>query len=110
MPKTECQNCGGTLNWYWEEAIAKFGFGDGGRQVETPQVEDALLKAGYDVSSDCWGMHNTAINSIKKDGVELIPHDRIDFGYADPGEYRPQEIVTLLDKAFPRDGDCGYLF
>ncbi len=33
MPITECQNCGGSLHWHWEEAFAKFGFGDGDGQV-----------------------------------------------------------------------------
>jgi hypothetical protein len=38
MVETICERSGRTLYWDWSEAFAKFGFGDGDGQVETPQV------------------------------------------------------------------------
>ncbi len=101
MPITECENCGGHYDWLWEEAFDKFGFNDGDGQIETWQVENVLVQAGYEVEVEGWGLHNTVITSIKKDGVEKIPYDNSDyaFGYDDPRQYFPADIITLLDKA-----------
>lgn len=54
---------------------------------------------------DAWGLHNEVIVSIKQGGQELIPFDdpEIAFGYTDPREYLPAEIIALLDGAFPED-------
>ena len=106
MPRTECDNCGGPYYWRWEEAFAKFGFRDGDGQVETWQVEQVLTEAGYNVTVEGWGMHNTVITSIKKEGREYIPHDdpAIRFGYDDPRNYLPDQIVQLLDQALPAEG------
>ena len=100
MPTTECDRCGGDLAWSWTEAFDKFGFLDGDGQTETWQVENVLCDAGYHVTVEGWGMHNTVIVSIKKDDVELIPRDdaNVCFGYDDPRGYLPAEIVDLLDK------------
>ena len=106
MPVCECINCGSvTFRWRWEEAFDKFGFSDGDGQNETGQVEGVLSDAGYEVKMDAWGLHNEVIVSIKQDGQELIPFDdpEIAFGYTDPREYLPAEIITLLDAAFPED-------
>ena len=110
MPTTECQNCGGTYHWYWEEAFAKFGFGDGDGQVETWQVEEVLKSAGYEVVTEDWGCHNLVIMSIKRDGKDLIPRNCIRFGYDNPRGYLPGEIVALLDTALPSDGSADFLF
>lgn len=111
MPKTECENCGGVLQWYWEEAFEKFGFGDGDGQVETYQVEAVLAEAGYTAEVDQWGMHNTVIKSIKKDGAELIPYDdpQLQFGYDNPRDYLPRQIVKLLDRKLPGPGPAYWL-
>lgn len=101
MPISECDHCGGTYHWKWEEAFDKFGFGDGDGQIETWQVADALTDAGYEVEIEAWGLHNTIITSIKKAGKEIIPHDTCILGYDDPREFLPQDIVKLLDKALP---------
>ena len=100
MAKSECDNCGGEFHWIWEEAFDKFGFNDGDGQVETWQVEGVLTDAGYEVTVQEWGMHNTVIVSIKKDGVELIPYEDqgLSFGHDDPRSYLPAEIITLLDQ------------
>lgn len=104
MVITTCDNCGGTLHWDWSEAFAKFGFGDGDGQVETWQVESVLVEAGYEVKVEDWGSHNTVITSIKKDGEEQIPYDNPDytFGYDDPRDFFPDELVTFLGKKLPR--------
>lgn len=103
MPITECDCCGGDYRWSWTEAFEKFGFNDGDGQVETWQVEAVLAKAGYAVTVEDWGWHNTVIASIKHDGREQIPHDDpgVTFGYDDPRDYLPAEIVTLLDRELP---------
>ena len=103
MPITECDTCGGPFRWSWTEAFEKFGFMDGDGQVETWNVETILAEAGYEVVVQGWGMHNTVITSIKKNGVEFIPHDdpEVTFGYDDPRSYLPVAIVELLDGALP---------
>lgn len=107
MPKVQCDYCGShDYFWSWEEAFDKFGFNDGDGQVETWQVEAVLAEAGYTVTVEGWGMHNTVIVSIQKDGRELIPHDgpQITFGYDDPRSYLPDSIVDLLDEKLPAEG------
>lgn len=105
MSITTCTCCGGRYYWTWEEAFDKFGFSDGDGMVMTATVAAALQDAGYVVERHVWGLHNEVIDSIKtKDGAELIPHGRIDHGYDDPREYLPQDIIAILDAAFP-DGE-----
>lgn len=104
MAKTTCENCDHTYHWCWEEAFDKFGFGDGDGQIETWRVRAALEKAGYVVDELEWGLHNTIIYSIRKDGIQLIDVE-VNVGYDDPRRYLPAEIVTLLDEAFP--ATCG---
>ena len=103
MPVTQCRICSGNYQWSWTEAFEKFGFGDGDGQVETYQVVEILVDAGYDVIADDWGLHNTIIVSIKRDGCERIPHDNssVRFGYDDPRDYLPADIVAVLDRALP---------
>lgn len=107
MPISECDNCGNTYQWLWEEAFDKFGFNDGDGQVETYEVEDVLREAGYAVEMQQWGLHNLVISSIKKDGDELMPLDdpKFDLGYSDPRSYLPEEIVQLLDRKLPANGE-----
>ncbi len=100
MAISKCEICGGDYHWFWEEAFDKFGFGDGDGQIETETVAAALEQAGYAVEYNEWGLHNTVIVSIRKDGIEQIP-DTVPVGYDDPRKYLPRKIVKLLDKAFP---------
>lgn len=106
MPKDQCYCCGGEYRWNWDEAFSKFGFGDGDLQIETYQVEDVLVGAGYAVKTHHWGLHNLIIVSIVKDGHEYIPAKDSGFnlGYDDPRTYLPQEIIDLLDANLPADG------
>ncbi len=98
---TCCPCCGTRHEWSWEEAFDKFGFGDGDGLVMTGAVADALRARGYAVETNVCGLHNEVILSIKtRDGRELIPHERIRFGYDAPRNYLPQDIIVLLDDAF----------
>ncbi|MCP8685958.1 hypothetical protein [Marinobacterium sedimentorum] len=103
MPVTECDTCGGRYEWLWEEAFDKFGFNDGDGQIETWQVEAVLTEAGYKIEVHSWGMHNTVIASIRKDGTELIPDEDsgVRFGYDCPRTYLPEDVVALLDRELP---------
>lgn len=110
MPICNCDYCGNEYRWSWVEAFLKFGFNDGEGQVETWQVEDMLVKAGYTVIIEEWGLHNIVITSIKKDGIEQIPYDnpQYRFGYDDPRAFFPKAIVELLDIALPdEEDDCA---
>jgi len=101
MPKTICDTCNShSYIWSWTEAFDKFGFMDGDAQIETYQVEEALTNADYEVDMTEWGLHNTIITSIRKNGVELIP-ETAEIGYDDPRDYLPREIVALLDRELP---------
>ncbi len=97
MPESSCTTCGAPVLWTWEDAFDKFGYGDGDGLVMTEYVALTLEHAGFDVRTSRWGLHNTIINSIERNGVELIPHERIKLGYADPRDYLPEDIVKLLD-------------
>lgn len=103
MVCTTCKNCGSEFHWDWEDAFNKFGFDDGDGQVETWEVIAALEKAGYEVTSTDWGLHNHVIDSIKKDGVEYIPDEKSEFtfGYDCPRKYLPEKIIELLDEQLP---------
>ena len=100
MSFSTCPTCFNTVDWSWEEAFDKFGFGDGDGLVMTEHVAAALRKNGYVVTTHTWGSHNTIITSIVgKRGKELIPASA-NVGYDDPREYLPIRIRRLLDEAF----------
>lgn len=87
----------------WEDAFSKFGFNDGEESYYTSIVGDVLTNGGYTILIEPWSIHNTVITSIQcAEGNELIPYDKgIEFGYDDPRDYLPKEIVALLERAFP---------
>lgn len=95
--------------WCWEEAFAKFGFGDGDGPNFTNEVADYLRSVGFEVDEDAWGCHNITIISIKSAGYELIPFDDITYGYDNPRNYLPKLIIRLLDRRFPAEG-AEYFF
>lgn len=87
----------------WSDAFYKFGFDDGDGCVQTYEVAHALRQKGYDVKIGDTAIHNTVINSIKKDGCELLPlcNPTVKFGYDHARGFLPQKIITILDEAFP---------
>jgi len=97
MAKGLCNACGHIITWNCEDAFSKFGFGDGAVAHFTEQVVNVLEAAGYTVHSKPWGLHNTVIVSIKRDGVELIPATAT-IGYDAPRGYLPKAIIQLLDQ------------
>lgn len=99
MSTTTCPTCHSDYHWEWEEAFDKFGFNDGDGLIMTEHVAAKLRGGGFAVTVKSWGCHNVTIASIKRDGTELIPFDSISYGYDDPRDYLPQEIVNLLDEA-----------
>ncbi len=88
----------------WGDAFYKFGFDDGDGLVRTYEVAHCLEQAGYQTGIGNYGIHNTVINSIKLDNQELLPlHDmHIRYGYTPAREYLADEIINILDKAFPK--------
>lgn len=88
MPKT-------IIEWKWEEAFDKFGFGDGDSWNGTRLVQDRLEELGYAVEADTAGMHNYCIHTLSK-GEERWEFD----GYQGPREILPQEVVQALDDTF----------
>jgi hypothetical protein len=106
MPKTTCAICGNLYQWLWEEAFDKFGFGDGDGQVETATVVAVLRDAGYQVEWHPWGLHNTVIDSINKNGVERIP-EFAEVGYDDPRKYLPKSIIRLLDEKLAPEAEVA---
>lgn len=94
-----CPTCGTDFYWEWEEAFNKFGFGDGDALVMTDLVAKVLREAGYEVTVERWGVHNTVITSITQAGAEQIPDD-FDYCDGDPRERLPKPVVDALDAAF----------
>lgn len=124
------------IEWQWEEAFDKFGFGDGDRWNGTHEVEGEIESLGYEVESDDWGCHNYMIFDIKKDGKSILFPDRNDtgvdlddwlpeveqrikdrgvnpeniepLGYQWPRNYLPDDIIEHLDKVFTEDWEDYY--
>jgi hypothetical protein len=79
---------------------------DGDGQVETATVVAVLRDAGYQVEWHPWGLHNTVIDSINKNGVELIP-ESAEVGYDDPRKYLPKSIIRLLDEKLAPEAEVA---
>lgn len=100
MSFTFCTHCGARHDWSWTEAFDKFGFDDGDGIVMTQVVAQKLRLAGCDVTVTSWGLHNDVITQLTRDGASLIPEGTT-IGYDEPRDYLPDDIVDLLDRAFP---------
>lgn len=98
MPTSTCPYCDSDIKWIWDDAFMKFGFRDGANGHLTEIVAEVLRTAGYTVKVVPWGIHNVVIDSIRKGGIELIPLDRIRFGYDEPRDYLPKKLIRLLDR------------
>lgn len=66
----------------------------------TETVADEIRSTGYQVTTQCFGLHNVVIVSITMDGIEQLPLDRIQLGYDNPRKYLPELIVRHLDEQF----------
>jgi hypothetical protein len=100
MSITHCPSCCQEVRWSWTEAFDKFGFEDGDGLVMTEHVAGTLTIAGYTVETSIWSIHNVIITSIKRDDIELIP-EKANLGYDDPLEYLPDDIIAVLNDAYP---------
>lgn len=104
MPTSTCPYCDSDIKWIWDDAFMKFGFRDGANGHLTESVAEVLRTAGYTVKVEPWGLHNVVIGSVSKGGIELMPMQRIRFGYAEPRDYLPKKIIRLLDQKLPANG------
>lgn len=102
MPRTPCRTCNSPVQWWWEHAFDKFGFGDGDGLVMTHTVALVLQHAGYSVEYERWGLHNEVITSIRRHNVEQIP-PQATLGYDDPRRYLPPKILEILDRELSLD-------
>jgi len=98
------------VNWTWEEAFDKFGFGDGDGLNMTDKVAAAISRRfpTLEVTMDTWGIHNYIIFAIvdkrTKKSVYIPVPDDVDewnIGYDGPRAYLPNNIVRFLDRTFP---------
>ena len=89
-----------TVYWEWEEAFNKFGFGDGDGHNFTDEVEDFLIKLGWNVEPESWGIHNYMIMDVTGPNGEK-PMAKANIGYDCPRTYLPKELVEQLDEKFP---------
>jgi len=89
------------INWGWEEAFDKFGFGDGDAMIMTHHVERAIEELGYTVWAESWGCHNTIVTHLSKDGKDLL--EGVNVGYDDPRVYLPDDLVEALDEIFDEE-------
>ena len=65
------------IDWVWEEAFDKFGFGDGDGWNGTGLVAEFIEDKGYEVECDHWGIHNYMIFLfyLKSINFSLKPED-----------------------------------
>jgi hypothetical protein len=92
MPRKE-------IEWEWEEAFDKFGFGDGDGWNGTDIVADFIESLGYNAERDYWGIHNYMIFDIKLKDESIYTKD-VDKGYDNPHDYLPRNLVRELEARF----------
>jgi len=54
------------MEWTWQDAFSKWGFGDGDGWNGTHLVKDFIESLGYEVECDGWGIHNYLILDIRE--------------------------------------------
>ena len=91
------------IEWEWEEAFDKFGFGDGDGWNGTDIVGDFIESLGYDAYRDYWGIHNYMIMKLTvRCGpilISIIP-EHVDIGYDNPNDYLPRGLIKELETKF----------
>ena len=96
------------IDWNWEEAFDKFGFDDGDGLVLTDKVAFYLEELGFEVTTSSWSMHNTIIETLSYNGIDLLKvPTRItrevrvpELGYDNPRLYLRPGLVAALDAEF----------
>ena len=101
------------IEWEWEEAFSKFGFGDGDSWNGTHIVANEIEDLGYVTDCDTWGIHNYMIMNVRKRSYDALVHNvnqesvytnpDAQIGYDCPREYLPDDIINHLDKIFDED-------
>ena len=91
------------IEWEWEEAFDKFGFGDGDGWNGTEIVADFIESLGYGVVCDQWGIHNYMIMDLTvwcgPIYISILP-DHISRGDDNPHGYLPRDLVQQLETKF----------
>ena len=97
------------LEWKWEEAFDKFGFGDGDGWNGTNRVTDVIDAMGYWTEPDGWGCHNYMIMDIKKskDSDESILFNPDANGVLD--DWKPEVLQRILDRGYKKVEALGYM-
>ena len=96
MPKT-------VIEWEWEEAFDKFGFGDGDGPNFTDEVAGAIQgKFGYECQLDTWGIHNFMIMSIVDPKTRQCVYKRRPWN---PGRDREEDKEVVDGQAYVKDVD-----
>lgn len=85
------------IEWQWEEAFDKFGFGDGDRWNGTHEVVGEIESLGYECETEHWGCHNYMIFDIKKDGKSILFPERNDTG-VDLDDWLPEVEQRIKDR------------
>ena len=89
------------IEWEWEEAFEKFGFGDGDGPNFTDEVAEYLEELGYKAECGTAGMHNYMIFNLYdasgKDVLEGMGQDD------NIREILPEDVVAKLDSKFPKE-------
>ena len=96
MPKT-------AIEWQWEEAFDKFGFGDGDGPNFTSEVAGAIQgKFGYECKLDTWGMHNFMIMSVVDPKTQKCVYKRKPWN---PQRDAPEDKEVVGGQAYVKDID-----
>lgn len=94
MPRT-------VIEWEWEEAFDKFGFGDGDGPNFTADVASAIqCKFGYVCEVDTWGMHNFMIKSVVDPKAQKCVYKRRPW---DPKRDAPEDKEICGGRAYVKD-------
>ena len=97
------------MEWKWEEAFDKFGFGDGDFWNATSLVSQVVDKMGYWTECDSWGIHNYMIMDIKKDkdSDESILFNPDANGQLD--DWKPEVLQRIKDRGYEVGEALGYM-
>lgn len=96
-----------TVQWEWEEAFDKYGFGDGDGLVMTDEVVDLLEEQFRYTVYTQGGIHNHFIGQIDTGG-QVLEFDGYPEGGQDPRKMLPAHVVRALDETFGPGVEIGH--